>query len=276
MDNEAEPESAPQVREGEDGAASMPFEAMSAEGEYLPASSGSSIIHCLVSLRGPRVLAEGKALLIGRESHCDIRISDPAVSREHARIEWRNGAPWLVDLKSRNGTFVNSKPIREHGLRNQDKIRISGEHFTYRQVASMKELRDSVRLARSDARKGGTTEIISAASFFAEDEFRGALGSMGMPEICQMILLSRRSGRLCLLAEGEKEAYLHFVNGQIHYAETADAQGEEAAISILGVVKGYFTFQPGISSQARNVKTSTETLLFEAMRLLDEQKRESG
>lgn len=140
----------------------------------------------------------------------------------------------------------------------------------------MTELRDSVRLARSDARKGGTTEIISAASFFAEDEFRGALGSMGMPEICQMILLARRSGRLCLLAEGEKEAYLHFVNGQIYYAETSSQQGEEAALHILSIVKGYFTFQPGITTQTRNVVASTEKLLFEAMRLLDEKVHNSG
>ena len=46
-------------------------------------------------------------LSVGRLDSSDIRLpSDTFVSREHARIHWRNGQWWLEDLNSRNGTYV--------------------------------------------------------------------------------------------------------------------------------------------------------------------------
>ncbi|MDI1446197.1 FHA domain-containing protein [Polyangium sp. 6x1] len=47
--------------------------------------------------------------LLGRSSACTLRVDDPRVSGEHARISWQ-GDRWEVrDLGSRNGTFLNDK-----------------------------------------------------------------------------------------------------------------------------------------------------------------------
>lgn len=44
---------------------------------------------------------------IGRLDSCDLRITtDTFVSREHARVHWRDRQWWLEDLSSRNGTYL--------------------------------------------------------------------------------------------------------------------------------------------------------------------------
>lgn len=49
--------------------------------------------------------ASHPALLFGRETANDIVVHDPRVSRQHARIEWRNGLFYLID-SSTNGTYL--------------------------------------------------------------------------------------------------------------------------------------------------------------------------
>jgi DNA-binding winged helix-turn-helix (wHTH) protein len=51
------------------------------------------------------------ALLLGRDSTCDIVISNQQVSREHAKISQTPEGYQLEDLGSKNGTFLNGKPL---------------------------------------------------------------------------------------------------------------------------------------------------------------------
>jgi len=51
----------------------------------------------------------GEARLIGREEGVAVRLSDPNVSRKHAKIHREGSAFFLVDLGSRNGTRVNGR-----------------------------------------------------------------------------------------------------------------------------------------------------------------------
>jgi EAL domain-containing protein (putative c-di-GMP-specific phosphodiesterase class I) len=48
---------------------------------------------------------------IGRQPRVEIHLDRPHVSTEHAKIYARDGALWLRDLGSRNGTFVNGKRV---------------------------------------------------------------------------------------------------------------------------------------------------------------------
>jgi DNA-binding response OmpR family regulator len=50
-------------------------------------------------------------LTIGRSPECDIILPDRVVSRRHACIERRDGEYFIVDDESKNGTFVNGKPV---------------------------------------------------------------------------------------------------------------------------------------------------------------------
>lgn len=51
--------------------------------------------------------------VIGRSDGCDVIIPDPWISSRHALVERRGDETWLVDLDSRNGTFVNGRRVRE-------------------------------------------------------------------------------------------------------------------------------------------------------------------
>lgn len=66
----------------------------------------------------------GEKAVIGRSFGSDVWFDDPRLSRRHAIIE-REGECWvLVDQKSTNGTYVNSKPIDRHLLVEGDSIEI--------------------------------------------------------------------------------------------------------------------------------------------------------
>jgi hypothetical protein len=49
--------------------------------------------------------------LIGRGSSCDIRLTDPAVSRRHARLLADGDRFLLYDLQSTSGTYVDGKEV---------------------------------------------------------------------------------------------------------------------------------------------------------------------
>ncbi len=47
--------------------------------------------------------------LIGRSRICQLRLSSPETSGEHALLRWRDGGWELQDLHSHNGTYVNGR-----------------------------------------------------------------------------------------------------------------------------------------------------------------------
>lgn len=50
-------------------------------------------------------------MVVGRSASCGLRLTDRAVSGEHAVLAWAEGAWTLRDLGSRNGTFVNGERV---------------------------------------------------------------------------------------------------------------------------------------------------------------------
>ena len=49
--------------------------------------------------------------LVGRSPRCDLHVSHPSVSGEHAVISWSRGCWSIRDLASRNGTLINGEPL---------------------------------------------------------------------------------------------------------------------------------------------------------------------
>jgi DNA-binding CsgD family transcriptional regulator len=74
---------------------------------------------------GIRIVLGSSGIRMGRDELNDVPLqSDPRVSRSHAEIINRNGQWVLIDLGSKNGTFVNDRPISRHPLREGDRVRI--------------------------------------------------------------------------------------------------------------------------------------------------------
>jgi len=55
---------------------------------------------------------EGKTVTIGRGEAADVRLDNVAVSRQHATLTLREGAHFLTDLGSVNGTIVNGRRVK--------------------------------------------------------------------------------------------------------------------------------------------------------------------
>lgn len=93
----------------------------------LPMNPSGSTPRIVIDL-GPagrleHVLVRGTTT-IGRRVENDIRLDDPTVSGRHAQIVWVYDAPYLQDLGSTNGSFVNDQRVAHQELHDGDNIRI--------------------------------------------------------------------------------------------------------------------------------------------------------
>jgi pSer/pThr/pTyr-binding forkhead associated (FHA) protein len=72
-------------------------------------------------------------ITIGRDANCEIVIPDRQVSRYHARLTSEKNGVILEDLASKNGTFLNGKPVtKTHYLQDGDVIQIALiQHFVF-------------------------------------------------------------------------------------------------------------------------------------------------
>ncbi|MEM6295290.1 MAG: FHA domain-containing protein [Myxococcota bacterium] len=74
---------------------------------------------------------EKPELVIGRSKYADIRISERAMSQQHAKIVNAGDGHRIYDLGSTNGTFVNDQQIESVDLRVGDVVRTGETVFTY-------------------------------------------------------------------------------------------------------------------------------------------------
>jgi pSer/pThr/pTyr-binding forkhead associated (FHA) protein len=82
---------------------------------------------------GQYELQKGVSLTIGRRNSNDVVIENLAVSGHHAKIDSVGDSFVLIDLQSKNGSFVNEKIVNSHWLDDGDVINI-GKHslvFSY-------------------------------------------------------------------------------------------------------------------------------------------------
>src|SRR5512135_3626640 len=71
---------------------------------------------------GTVFLLSGERSVVGRSPDCEVSIPEPWVSSRHALFERRGDELWLVDLDSRNGTWLGDQRVREARLRDGDKV----------------------------------------------------------------------------------------------------------------------------------------------------------
>jgi hypothetical protein len=74
----------------------------------------------------------GDTYTLGRHRNNDIVITDPKVSSFHARIDRGPDGFSVVDLKSRNGTFLNGRRIETGLLKTGDEVRLGTARLVYK------------------------------------------------------------------------------------------------------------------------------------------------
>lgn len=81
---------------------------------------------------GKLIPIKDEKFFVGRSDSCQLRPKSDSVSRRHCAIVQKDGRVLLLDLKSRNGTFVNDKqlsPEKAKILKTGDKIKIGQLEF---------------------------------------------------------------------------------------------------------------------------------------------------
>ena len=69
--------------------------------------------------------------VIGRSRRCDIVLTDPNVSRQHAEIRKQDDGFMLLDLGSTNGTRVNRRDVKQVVLQHGDRIELGTTEFLF-------------------------------------------------------------------------------------------------------------------------------------------------
>jgi pSer/pThr/pTyr-binding forkhead associated (FHA) protein len=90
----------------------------------LPPGPRSVVVHGPDGAK-PRTLQVTASMVVGRAPECDLRIEDTYASQQHARLFGKNGAWYVEDLGSTNGTFVNDQKLAAPAkVQAGDKIRV--------------------------------------------------------------------------------------------------------------------------------------------------------
>ncbi len=83
-------------------------------------------MHVLVRMDGSDVgqvtTLTGTDLQIGRLARNYLHLPFEGVSRQHGRLVWQDGAYWVEDLASANGTFVQGTRVTRHRLSDGDVV----------------------------------------------------------------------------------------------------------------------------------------------------------
>ena len=103
--------------------------------------------------------------------------------------------------------------------------------------------------------------------------FAGRLSDMGVVDLIQTIEVSRKSGLIHFLASDGQRADLYFRDGKVIDAEAGRLQGEDAVYRLLTWSEGDFEVVFRNVRRKDVIFVSTQALLMEGMRRLDEWER---
>lgn len=77
-------------------------------------------------MSGQSWILDQDTIIIGRGADCDIVIPERQISRHHAQVERRNRGYLLIDLGSKNGTYVNGQEVNQpYLLQDGDEVQIA-------------------------------------------------------------------------------------------------------------------------------------------------------
>jgi hypothetical protein len=191
------------------------------------------------------------------------------VSRKHAKISTQAREITIQDLGSTNGTFVNGEKVKKQRLKEGDRILIGTSIIKL--VAVNAEAQPSEAEAR--ARLESNAQRRSEQSGQTQRPMSGSIEEIPLPDLLQLLSTSRKSGVLTIRSDvGVGRIYLR--KGQIYYASLDDnfnVKPQKAMYRLLMWTRGAFELEPPDERQViEEIQESTEALLMEGMRQLDE------
>ena len=108
-----------------------------------------------------------------------------------------------------------------------------------------------------------------------EGVIRGRLAEMNMIDLLQSLELGQKTCALTIARDGAN-CRMFFADGQINHAELGPVEGDDAVYQVARWSDGSFEIDFNSRSEKQTTTRSTQSLLMEALRLLDEGKRDSS
>jgi response regulator RpfG family c-di-GMP phosphodiesterase len=97
----------------------------------------------------------------------------------------------------------------------------------------------------------------------------GRLRELGLPDMVQVLFHGRKNGSMKIRAQ-EGSGEIHFMEGNVVNALWGELRGEEAFYAMLKLKDGEFDLDPSFRAPSRIINQSSEGLLLEGMRRMDE------
>jgi pSer/pThr/pTyr-binding forkhead associated (FHA) protein len=216
-------------------------------------------------------LKTDKQIVIGRSSELDMVLVEDMVSRKHAKIQVANGAITIEDLGSTNGTFVNGEKVKQARLKEGDRILIGTSILKLIHQGA-----DSANVDESMAKqKLEEAAAAQAARSTKTSSMTGKIEEIPLPDLLQLFHTSKKNG--VLVISNEREAKIYLRQGRVYYAVIDDNHNLGPQKSFNRIITweiGDFELRPADTQEFMvEMDSSTEALLMDALRQLDEFKR---
>lgn len=102
----------------------------------------------------------------------------------------------------------------------------------------------------------------------------GRLEEMNIIDLLQTLEMGQKSGRLTV-RQGAEQCEMYFTGGVCKHATNGTREGEEAVCRVIQWDKGEFEIDFNASSDRVTIERTTQGLLMEALRLVDEAARDA-
>lgn len=182
-----------------------------------------------------------------------------------------NGRQLLEKLKARSATakipvilMASKSDIGEKLKMLQDAVEdfVEKPFFLKETVAHIKKSIDKIALEKLTREAPGESTV------------RGNLAQMSCLDLLQSLEMGRKSCSLSITSNGQR-CEMFFSEGQINHAIYGDRKGDVAVYKVLSWSNGNFQIDFTGSSPEQTCSRSTQGLLMEGLRLLDEANRDN-
>ncbi len=119
------------------------------------------------SITGQMFRLDRAEMILGRGAKADVRVEDEGISRSHARlISTGPGCFRLVDLGSRNGTYLNGERIRSAELKDGDRVQVGSTAVLLFSIQDELEEQFTLRMFKA-ATHDGLTRLFNKKYLFS-------------------------------------------------------------------------------------------------------------